>query len=273
MRARDRPVPAANPKIAAPDKKGAFPLEPIVTEIAPDIFRISIYPPGAPVSFGCFLIRDDAATMVETGFLHMFDLVHGAVRRLIDPSKLRYLVIPHFEMDECGSLNRFLAIAPHAEPICSPVGGLVTVRDFSERPPNVVGNWERLPIGRKELTFVLAPWVHYWDSMLVYAEQDRTLFTSDLFLQPGDREPFATEDRSREVVEFSRFTGLLPSQRHLEVALDRIERLSVDTLACHHGSVLKGDPHRYYRALRENPVGDVVEAPFYELQAETPAGY
>ena len=71
-------------------------MQPTVTEIAPDIFRISIYPPGSPVSFGCFLIRDDAPTMVETGLLGMFDLVHGAVRRLIDPARLRYLVIPHF---------------------------------------------------------------------------------------------------------------------------------------------------------------------------------
>ena len=176
-------------------------------------------------------------------------------------------------MDECGSLNRFLAIAPHAEPVCSPVGGLVTVRDFSQRPPKIVGNGEKLPLGRKELRFVLAPWVHYWDSMLVYDEQDRTLFTSDLFYQHGDGEPMTSEDRSVEVVEACRFTGFLPSQKHLQVALDRIEPLTVDTLACHHGSVLKGDPRRYYRALRENTVGDVVDAPFYELRVETPAGY
>jgi len=248
-------------------------MEPAVTEVAPDIFRISIYPPGSPVSFGCFLIRDDAPTMIETGLRGMFDLVHGAVRRLIDPAKLRYLIIPHFEMDECGSLNRFLAIAPHAEPVASPVGGLVTVRDFSERLPKVVGNGEKLSIGRKELTFVLAPWVHYWDSMLVYDGTDRTLFTSDLFMQPGDREPMTSEDRSAEIVEFCRFSGLLPSQRHLETALDRIEPLDVKTMACHHGSVLTGDLRRYYRALRENVVGDVVDAPFYELRVETPAGY
>jgi flavorubredoxin len=75
-----------------------------------------------------------------------------------------------------------------------------------------------------------------------------------------------SEDRSTEVVDFCRFTGLLPSQKHLETALNRIESLAVDTIACHHGSVLKGDPQRYYRALRQNAVGDVIEAPFYELR-------
>jgi flavorubredoxin len=248
-------------------------METAITEIAPDIFRISVYPPGAAVSYGCFLIRDEQSTMIETGLQGMYDLVHGAVRRLIDPAELRYLVIPHFEMDECGSLNRFLAVAPHAEPVCSPVGGRVTVRDFSERPAKVVGHGEQLALGRKTLHMVLAPWVHYWDSMLVYDETDRTLFTSDLFMQPGDREPITSEDRSAEIIDFCRFSGLFPSQKHLEKVLDRLEPLSVDTLACHHGSVLTGDPHRYYRALRAHTVGDVVDAPFYELRTPSSAGY
>ena len=244
-----------------------------VTEIAPDVFRISVYPPGAPISFGCFLIRDDNPTMVETGLRGMYDLIHGAVRRLLDPATLRYLVIPHFEMDECGSLNRFLAIAPQAEPVCSPLGAAVALGDFSERPPRVLGNGETLALGRKTLRGVVTPWVHYWDSMLVYDETDRTLFTSDLFMQPGNREPITSEDRSAEMVEFCRFSGMLPSQRHLETALDRIEPLAVDTLACHHGSVLSGDPRRYYSALRTNRVGDVVEAPFYEMRSPEGAGY
>lgn len=56
-------------------------MEATITEIAPEIFRISVYPPGAPVSFGCFLIRDDQPTMVETGLQSMYGLVHDAVRR------------------------------------------------------------------------------------------------------------------------------------------------------------------------------------------------
>jgi flavorubredoxin len=248
-------------------------MEATVNEIAPDIFRISIYPPGARVSFGCFLIRDEHPAMVETGLRGMFDLVYDAVRRLIDPATLRYLIIPHFEMDECGSLNQFLARAAQAEPVCSPVGGLVTLRDFSERPPLVLGHGEPLVLGRKTLRTILAPWVHFWDSMLVYDETDRVLFTSDLFMQPGDREPITGEDRSAEIVDFCRFSGLLPSQRHLEAVLDRLEPLAAETLACHHGSVLTGDPRRYYRALREHAVGDVVDAPFYEMKRPGAPGY
>lgn len=96
------------------------------TEVAPNVFRISVFPPGAPISFGCFLIRDEAPAMIETGFRGMFPLIHEQVKRLIDPTSLRYLIIPHFEMDECGSLNQFLEAAPHAQPMASPVGAQAT---------------------------------------------------------------------------------------------------------------------------------------------------
>ena len=235
------------------------------TEIAPDVFRLSVTPPDAPVSFGCFLIRDDRPAMVETGLRQLYPLVREAVAQLVDLESLQYLIVPHFEMDECGSLNEFLAEAPEAEVVSSAVGAAVTLPDFTDAKPRAMANDETLVLGRKTLRFVLAPWVHYWDSLVVYDETDRLLFSSDLFMQTGDREPLTDEDRSAEVRECARFFGLLPSQAHLNQLLDRIEPLAIDTLACHHGSVLQGDPSPYYQAMREQ-AADVVDAPFYEMQ-------
>jgi len=239
-----------------------------VTEIANDVFRINVAPPQSGITFSCFLLRDERPAMVETGFdrtFGMFDLVHEAVRRLIDPATLAYIFIPHFEGDECGSANRFLQLAPAAEVLCSPVGRNVTLGDYITKEPKAIGQGEKVTLGRKTLQAISTPWVHVWDSMLIFDETDRVLFTSDLFGQYGDREPMTHEDRSQEVVQTALQSGLLPSQRHLERALQRIEALPVDVLACHHGSVLAGDPRRYYRALREAPVGDVLDAPFYEM--------
>lgn len=240
-------------------------MEPTVTEIAPDIFRISIMPPGSPVNFGCFLVRDDEPVMVETGMQSLFEPTLAAVKSLVDPAKLRHFIIPHFEMDECGSLNRFAAVAPDAKAVTTSVGSLVALPDFTQVPLHPVRQGDTLTTGRKTLHFIPTPWVHYWDSMLVYDETDRLLFTSDLFMQGGDGKPTDPSDRTADVVGFAMFSGLLPSQKHLERALDRIEPLAVDTLACHHGSVLQGDPTRYYQALRNSVVGDVLDAPFYNL--------
>ena len=240
-------------------------MEVTTTEIAPDVFRISVYPPDAPVNFGCFLIRDEQPTMVETGLRGMFELIKGEVERLVDPASLRHLVVPHVEADECGSLNDFLRIAPEAVPLCSVVGSLVTLPDISDRAPRAVQDGEELTLGHKTLRFIQAPWVHFWDSMLVYDVTDRVLFTSDLFMQTGNGPAIAAENLTGAVIECARFYGLLPSQRLLEAALTKIDALPVDTIACHHGSVLHGDPQRYFAAPRTQPVGDLVEAPFYAM--------
>lgn len=107
--------------------------------------------------------------------------------------------------------------------------------------------------------------MHYWDSLVVDDETDKLLFSSDLFMQTGDREPLTDEDRSAEVRECAQFFGLLPPQAHLNQLLDRIEPLAIDTLACHHGSVLQGDPRPYYAAMRDG-AADIVDAAFYEMQ-------
>ena len=67
----------------------------------------------------------------------------------------------------------------------------------------------------------------------------------------------------------------MPPSRHRSTwrrPLDRIGPLEVKTIACHHGSVLTGHPRRSYRAPRENAVGDIIDAPFYEMRMPAGAG-
>ncbi|HYF04152.1 MAG TPA: hypothetical protein VEC36_12285 [Patescibacteria group bacterium] len=77
----------------------------IINEIAPDVYRISIYVPEADLQFNHFLIKDDEPLLYHAGMRQMFPLVHEAVRSLMDPAKLRWIGFSHFEVDECGALN------------------------------------------------------------------------------------------------------------------------------------------------------------------------
>ncbi|HZU06045.1 MAG TPA: FprA family A-type flavoprotein [Chloroflexota bacterium] len=225
-----------------------------VTEVATDIYRINIEVPHSPVTFSFFVIKDDQPTLVQTGFSRSFDESLAAVQRIIDPAQLRYIVVPHFEGDECGALNRFLALAPHAQPVCSPIGAITSIGDFAIREPLVVDEPQRLDLGQHRLAFLLTPYVHQWDSLLAYEETTRTLFSSDLFIQPGVRPPLTDRDITDEMLAVYRIIGIFPSRVHLNAALDKIEALSPAVLACHHGSVVNGQIPAYIRALRENDV-------------------
>lgn len=228
-----------------------------VAEVAADIYRINVEAPGSPVSFSFFVIDDEQPTLIQTGFGRMFNESIEAVKQVIDPTRLRYVVVPHFEGDECGALNHFLGQAPHAEAVGSPIGVLTNLSDFALRPPVAVDDETVLDLGQHKLRFLITPYVHQWDSLLAYDETTRTVFTSDVFITPGSGPAVTDQDRTEEMLATYKAIGIFPSREHLDAALDQIEAVNPKTLACHHGSVIDGNIQRYFKALRENDVTGV----------------
>jgi flavorubredoxin len=229
-------------------------------EVAPDVYRINAVVPNSPVTFSLFLINDDQPTLIETGFGSLFEEFRAQIARVVDPSRLRYLVVPHLEADECGSLNKFLALAPEAQTVCSPIGAVSSMMDYSTRPPLIVDRSSEIDLGRHKLRFLLTPYVHQWDSMLAFETTHQTLFSSDLFIQPGVGKALTDEDVSESMVQIYQSTGILPSKAHLDAALDQIEVVSPKTVACHHGSVIGSAIVTYIKALREMPVTGIVKS-------------
>ena len=228
-----------------------------VTEVADSIYRVNAEVPGSPVTYSFFIVKDDQPALVQTGFGRLFDDSLEAVKRVIDPARLRYIVVPHFEADECGALNRFLGLAPNAQPVGSVIGVMANLSDFAIHEPVAVDEEQVLDLGQRRLRFLITPYVHQWDSLLAYEETTGTLFSSDLFIQPGPGPATTDSDRTDEMLAMYRMVGIFPSRPHLDAALDKIEALSPRVLACHHGSVIGGKVGAYIRALRENDVTGV----------------
>ncbi len=166
-----------------------------ITEIAADHYVISIYVREFNLRFNHFLIKDEEPLLFHAGMKQMFPLMRDAVARIIDPATLRWISFSHFEADECGALNEWLAIAPQAAPVCGLVGAAVSVNDFSMRPARVLAHDEILKIGRYRLRFRRTPHVpHNWEASLLFEEVTRTLLCSDLFTHEGDVEPLTESD-------------------------------------------------------------------------------
>ncbi|MEV3991069.1 hypothetical protein AB0J57_19370 [Streptomyces sp. NPDC049837] len=231
-----------------------------VDEIAPDIFRITVMTePDQDFTTSFFVIRDEAPTLVETGFRLSFDETRQALSRVVDPSTLRYLVVPHFEGDECGALNRYLDQAPHAVPVASPIGVAVNLGDFALRDPLPVDASSELDLGTHRLRFLITPYVHTWESMLPYDPTTGTIFCSDVFIGPEEGRAMTDADQTEAMIETYKTVGIFPSRAHLDSALDKIEAVHPRTLACHHGSVKTAKIGTYLQALREHDVTGVTE--------------
>lgn len=227
-----------------------------VTEIAPDVFRLSTYVPEIDMQFNQFLVRDDEPLLFHAGHRAMFPLVRDAVAGLIDPSRVRWIGFSHFEADECGALNEWLQVAPAAQALCSTVGALVSVNDFALRPARGMSDGEVLTTGKYRFRMLLTPHVpHCWEAGLLFEEEHRTLFSSDLFHQNGDVEPLTESDimgRVRQTLtayQAGPFANYMPYTQHTERTLRRLADLKPQTIAAMHGSAYAGDGERALREL------------------------
>ena len=124
------------------------------TEIAPDVYRVSTYVPEANLQFNQFLVKDDEPFLYHTGMRGIFPVVREAVARIVKLETIRWIGFSHFEVDECGALNEWLMIAPHAQTVCSKVGALVNLNDFAKRPPRGLGADEVLALANTDFGFV-----------------------------------------------------------------------------------------------------------------------
>jgi flavorubredoxin len=227
-----------------------------ITEIAADVYRLSIYLPEANLQFNQFLIKDEEPLLFHTGMRAIFPQVRAAVAEIIDPAKLRYIGFSHFEADECGALNHWLELAPNAEPVCSIVGAEVSVNDFAIRPAKGMMDGDTFSTGVRQFRFLQTPHLpHCWEAGLLFEETTKTLFSSDLFTHEGDVEPM-TEDT---IVERARDTflsynagplaGYQPFTRQTESHMKKLIALEPKTIAAMHGSSYVGDGAQALRDL------------------------
>src|SRR5262245_42141837 len=115
-----------------------------ISEIADGIFRLSTFVPDiappAGFTFNQFLILADQLVSCHAGLRKMLQLNRDAVSRIIAPERLRWITFGHYEADECGAMNEWLAVAPDAEVAHGQTGCYVSLNDMADRAPRVLAD-------------------------------------------------------------------------------------------------------------------------------------
>jgi flavorubredoxin len=224
-----------------------------LNEIAPGIYRINtpVETPGGPFNFNQYLVADERPLLFHSGPRAMFPLVREAIERVLPLEQLRYVGLSHFEADECGALNQFLAVAPQAEAICSQIAAMVSVNDYADRPARALADGEVLDLGRHRLRWLDTPHMpHAWECGLMFDEATRTFLCGDLFTQGGGGEVALTESDILGPSEaFRAPMDYFAHSPSTGAALERLAALEPETLACMHGSAWRGDGAALLRAL------------------------
>jgi flavorubredoxin len=229
-----------------------------VHEVAEGIYRINtpvVLPGGAGAfNFNQYLVADDEPLLFHTGPRRMFPLVSEAISRVLSLDGLRYVAFSHFEADECGALNDFLAVAPRAQPVCSRVAAMVSVDDVADRAARALADGEVLKLGKHELRWYDTPHLpHGWDCGLMMELRTGTFLCGDLFTQGGTGEEPITE--SDILGPSEAFRGQMDYYAHCPDTGAMLERLAAErpaVLACMHGSAWRGDGAGLLRALAKS---------------------
>lgn len=223
-----------------------------ISEIAPDVFRISTFVPDANLQFNQFVVRDEEPLLFHTGLRALFPAVRDAVATLLDPARVRWIGFSHLEADECGTLREWQTLAPSSTAVCSLVGKLVSIDDFmAVRPAKGLTDGEVFVTGKYRFRFLHTPHVpHCWEAGLLFEETQRTLLCSDLFHQNGDVEPMTQSDvigRCRQALlegQQGPLANYMPYSVQTDAILRRVAALKPKTLATMHGSTFVGDGER-----------------------------
>lgn len=233
-------------------------METKISEIADGIYRLSTYvrdiAPPAGLTFNQFLVLGDEPLMFHTGLRKMFPLNRDALGRLIPPERLRWIAFGHFEADECGAMNEWLAIAPNAQLAHGQIGCMVSLNDMADRAPRVLQHGEVIDLGRgKRVRYIDTPHTpHGWDAGVMCEESTGTLMCGDLFTQLGDGLALTGGDVVGPAIaaeDLFQYSCLNPA---MGTTIRALAKLSPGTLALMHGPSFSGDGGAALRGLADD---------------------
>jgi flavorubredoxin len=224
-----------------------------IDHIVGRIYRISYWSPESGITFNQFLIADERPALIHTGRYDDYERVRSAISQVLDPSELEYVILLHFEADECGGMDRFVEAAPD-----SVLGGSWLSISVNLSRWNYRGRLQgfkqgdTLDLGTHRLRFLETPHVHHWDSMMVFDEATKSLFPADLFMQAGDQPALVTENLGDEMCALYRYLGIFAHEEPVRKVLDTIDQLQPEWVHAMHGGTLTSEAIPYYvRSLRE----------------------
>ena len=205
-------------------------------------------------TYNNFLIMDEEITLIDTVKYDFADLTIKNIAGIVDPARIKNIIINHIENDHASSLDRIMALAPQATIYISDKGrkGIERFFDLSNWNVKSVKTGDTLCIGARTLEFLETPMLHWPDSMVTYSRLDRILFTQDAFGQhvaSASRfdDEFEKSDSAAEledaVVDYYA-NILMPFGQMIKTKIAEIQAkgFDIDIIAPDHGLIWRANP-------------------------------
>ncbi|MBI4683643.1 MAG: FprA family A-type flavoprotein [Nitrospirae bacterium] len=207
-------------------------------------------------TYNNYLIMDDEITLLDTVKYDFADITIKNIKSVVDPSKIRHVVINHIENDHATSIDRIMNLTPKATVYMTEKGrkGLERFFDMSEWDIKIVKTGDTLKIGRRTLLFLETPMLHWPDSMMTYIKEEKLLISQDAFGQHiasavrFDDEFVTCESMSEledAVVDYYA-NILMPFGQLIKTKIADIQKLGleIEMIAPDHGIIWRANPQK-----------------------------
>jgi len=201
-------------------------------------------------TYNAYLVVDDKITLFDTvKKAFKGDLLH-CIYKVVEPSRIDYIVVNHVEPDHSGSLAEMMEVIKPEKLFCSPRGKKALLEHYRREdwPYEVVETGREISLGKRTVQFMETRMVHWPDSMFSYLKEDALLISSDAFGQH-----WATSERFNDEVnpsELMRLAAkyyaniLLPYSSLIQKLIADVQKLNlkIDMICPDHGLIWRENP-------------------------------
>jgi anaerobic nitric oxide reductase flavorubredoxin len=206
-------------------------------------------------TYNAYLVIDDKITLVDTVLGSFAGELIERIKQVIDPVKIDYIIANHVETDHSGALPEIIKLCPKAK-----IFGTAKCKEGLYK--NYYGNWDfqvvktgdKLELGKRTLSFIEAPMIHWPDSMFTYCPQEKLLMPNDAFGQHyATSERFDDEVSDCELMDEAEkyYANILwPLGTIIGKKLEEIVKMNIpiDMIAPSHGIIWRKDPGKIINA-------------------------
>jgi len=239
----------------------------VSVEISKDVFWVGVvdwnvrdfhgYLTRRGTTYNAYLIKDESTALIDTVKYPFSDELVKNISEIVSLEKLDYIIINHVEMDHSSALTKIIRFAKNTKIIASPRGKDALIKHYGEDIKiETVRTGDRIKLGRRTISFIEAPMLHWPDSMFTYIMDEGILMPNDVFGQH-----LATSGRFDDEVEEAVLMEeaakyyaniLMPFAPLISKKIQELMSMGIQikTIAPSHGVIWRSNPMKIINAYK-----------------------
>ena len=207
-------------------------------------------------TYNSYLIKGQKNILIETVKVRFGGEYIEKIESLLQGEKLDYLITNHTEPDHSGAVRNIITMYPDIQVIGTRPAYMYLKAMLNEDLNfRVVSDGEELKLGDKTFRFIIAPFLHWPDTMFSYCIEDNILFSGDFlgchYCMETDMILNTEAGNFQEAFKYYFEVIMSPFKVHILKALDKIKDLDIKMVGTTHGPVLVKDIDKYLALYRQ----------------------